>query len=126
MLNSSCQTASACPTQTAFYFQCSGASNCNPASTTGDGGADGGDASTDAGAPMVCCGVGPTPTVTASCPSYDLESDLSATVCAPTCAGLGDGGSAALIICDAVTGACPSGMTCTAFRSHGSDLGFCM
>lgn len=129
--NGSCQTVSACPAQTAFFFQCSGPSNCNLASgATGDGGADGGDAGDasveDAGAPMVCCGFGPTPTVTPSCPAYDLESDLSATACATACSGIGDGGSNALIICDTATGECPGGMTCTPFRARGSDLGFCM
>jgi len=131
LLNGSCQTASSCPAPTAFYFQCSGPSNCNTGSgaTTdaGDDGGDGGDASVpDAGPSMVCCGIGPAPSSTSGCPSYDLESDLSSTVCATSCAGLGDGGAAALIICDTATGECPAGMTCTPFRTHGADLGFCM
>ena len=134
LLNGSCQTTTACPTPTAFFFQCSGPSNCNIPSATVDGGADGGDAGNggdvaadDASAPqMVCCGFGPAPTVEGACPSYDLESDLSATVCASTCTGLGDGGSNALIICDTATGECPAGLTCTPFRTHGAELGFCM
>ena len=133
LLNGSCQTTTACPSATSFVFQCSGPSNCNTAGAgTADGGddagEDGGDASTDSGAPtsMVCCGLGPVPTVEGACPSYDLESDLSATVCATTCTGLGDGGAAALIICDTATGECPSGTTCVPFRVHGAELGYCM
>jgi hypothetical protein len=123
----SCETTGTCAAPTTFYFQCSGPSNCSAPSAQNDAGLDGGDAAAgDAGAQSaVCCGIGPAPQVTTGCPSYDLETDLSATVCATSCAGLDDGG-AALIICDTATGECPAGMTCTPFRTHGSELGYCM
>jgi hypothetical protein len=127
LLNGSCQSASTCPTTTAFVFQCSGPSNCGGGATT-DGGVDGGDAgATDAAAApsMLCCGIGPAPTVDGTCPAADLETSLSSTVCATSCNGLGDGGANALVICDTTTGECPAGMTCTPFRTHGSELGYC-
>jgi hypothetical protein len=136
-LDSYCLPTGSCPTTVDAYFQCSGPSNCNVAAPSADGGStDGGDAGTedggtvdagDAGStavPLFCCGLGERPRVEGACPSYDLESDLSATVCEPSC-DRPDGGPG-LIICDSTSGSeCPTGMTCTPFRAHGSQLGFC-